>query len=237
MMTMKKTLLITVILIVFSCNFKKDHASSKILNSSPKKELQKKLSGKEVVTQLEKLTYFKLTAPSDLDTVKLGFENNYNKLHFFQGPMQEETLLFLDHRYYWIDCETLFEIDGLTLYLKQVRRTFEKLNLVLEFANEKSDQDQNYWKHTIELNGIEYIAYEGTFSDLDWAIAYVNFIEMLNAALRKQGSQEQFYPINCGNTGSFVLLSPQQFDFVSKHYPNDNEHPTTLSAWKSIFDL
>ncbi|SFW17777.1 hypothetical protein SAMN02927921_00358 [Sinomicrobium oceani] len=51
--------------------------------------------------------------------------------------------------------------------------------------------------------------------------------------LGRQGSDEQFYPIDYGNDGTFVLLTAKQFDFVLRNYPMDNKHPTTLSAWKS----
>jgi len=139
----------------------------------------------------------------------------------------------MDNRYYRLDCEELFEIGGLTEYLVQVKPTFEKLGLKLEFANEKSEQDQNSWKHTIELNNVEYTAFDGQFSDLDAEVAYINFLEMLNAELKRQNSDEQFYPIKSGNDGMFVLLTPKQLDFVNKNYPIDNEHPTTMSNWKS----
>ena len=230
---MKQILLIISLSIFLACNSKKDSAVSKIKNPNPQKEIQKKLSGKEVVSELEKLGYFNLTSTSELDSVKADFQKSYNDLNFFQGPMRGETMNFKDNRYHWIDCEELFEIGGLTEYLTQVKPTFEKLELQLKFANEKSEQDQNSWKHTIELNGIEYVAFDGQFSDLDWGIAYVNFIEMLNAELRRQNSEEQFYPIDCGNDGMFVLLTPKQLDFVNRNYPIDNKHPTTMSNWKS----
>ena len=211
--------------------------NSKIQNKNPKKEIQKKLSGKEIVEELEKLDFFILTNQLELEEVKANFEKAYTDLNFFQGSMRGETLSFMDNRYYWVDCEELFEIGGLTEYLTQVKRTFEKLGLELEFANEKSIQDQNRWKHTIELNGTEYVAFDGQFSDLDWGIAYVNFIEMLNAELRHQNSNERFYPINCGNNGMFVLLTLTQLDFVNRNYPVDDEHPTTMSIWKTINGL
>lgn len=217
-----------------ACNSKKNSAVSKIKNPNPEKIILKKLSGKEVVTELEKLGYFNLTKVSELDTVKATFEKAYSDLNFFQGPTRGETLNFMDNRYHWVDCEELFEIGGLTEYMAQVKPIFEKLGLELEFANEKSEHYQNSWKHTIELNGIEYTAFDGQFSDLDWGIAYINFIEMLNAELRIQNTDEQFYPISCGNDGLFVLLTPNQLNFVNQNYPIDNEHPTTMSTWKSM---
>ncbi|RDK83530.1 hypothetical protein [Marinirhabdus gelatinilytica] len=230
---MKHIFLFIILFTFLACNSKKERAVSKIKNPNPEKVIQKKLSGKEVVAGLEKIGYFNLTNESELDTVKATFEKSYTKLNFFQGPMHGVTLNFMDNRYQWVDCEELFEIGGLTEYLKQVKPTFEKLGLELEYANEKSEQDQNRWKHTIELNGIEYTAFEGQFSDLDWGIAYVNFIEMLNAELRRQNYEEQFYPINCGNDGMFVLLTQEQLNFVNRYYPMHNEHPTTIGDWKS----
>lgn len=229
---MKHLFLIIFLLTFLSCNSKKDSAVSKIKNPNPEKVIQKKLSGKEVVEELEKLGYFNLTNESELDSVKADFQKTYTDLNFFQGPMRGNTLNFMDNRYQWVDCEVLFEIGGLTEYLKQVKPTFEKLGLELIFENEQSEQDQNGWKHTIELNGIEYTAFDGQFSHLDWGIAYVNFIEMLNAELRRQNSDEQFYPINCGNDGMFVLLTLKQLDFVNRNYPIDDEHPVTMSNWK-----
>jgi hypothetical protein len=216
-----------------ACDFKEDKAVSKIKNPDPERKILKKLTGKEVVTELEKLGYFNLTEKSELIKVKADFEKSYTELNFFQGSMRGETINFMDNRYHWVDCEELFEIGGLTKYLTQVKPTFEKLGLNLEFANEKSKQDQNTWKHIIELNGIEYIAFKGQFSDLDWEIAYVNFIDILNAELNRQNSDEQFYPIRCGNDGMFVLLNPNQYNFIKRTYPIDDEHPTTLNNWKN----
>jgi len=234
---MKHIFLIIFISTFFGCNSKKDNASSKIRNENPKKEVRKKLNGKEIVAELEKLNYFNLTDKTELNMVKAGFEKSYTDLNFFQGPTRGETLNFMDNRYHWVDCEELFEIGGRIEYLRQVKPTFKKLGLELEFANEKKEQDQNSWKHTIELNGIEYTGFDRQFSDLDWGIAYVNFIEMLNTELKRQKSDEQFYPINCGNDGMFILLTQKQLEFVNRNYPIDNEHPKTMGAWKSINGL
>ncbi|MEM8508162.1 MAG: hypothetical protein AAF717_10050 [Bacteroidota bacterium] len=234
---MKFLYLIIFLSTFLSCNSKKDSAVSKIKNPNPEKTGQKKLSGTEVVEELEKLGYFNFTSESELDTVKADFKNSYNDLSFFQGPTREESLRFLDNRYHWIDLEELFEIGGLTNYLAQVKPTFEKLGLELEFGNEKSQQADNSWKHTIELNGIEYVAFDGHFSDLDWGIAFVNFIEMLNAELRRQNSVEQFFPVNSKNDGMFVLLTPEQLDFVLSIYSVENENPTTMGTWKSLNGL
>lgn len=234
---MRNIIFLALLTILLCCNTNKEKASSKIRNKNPKKEIQKKLNGKEIVDGLEKLDFFNLTDQSELPEVKADFEESYKNLNFFQGKLRDESLDFMDSRFYWVDCEELFEIGGLTEYLGQVQRTFKNLGLKLVFENEESSQDEISWRHTIELNGNEYVAFDGQFSDDDWGFAYVNFIEMLNSELRIQGSNEQFYPINCGNDGSFVLLTVQQLMFANSHYPINNEHPTTLSNWKSAVGL
>lgn len=234
---MKQLLIFIFIATFLGCNSKKNSSSSKIKNENPKAHIQKKLNGKEIVNGLEKLDYFRLTDSLELEEVKAYFENSYTDWTFFQGPMRGETLEFMDNRYFEVDCEVLFETGGLTEYLGQVKRTFKKLGLNLEYGNEQSSQDEINWKHTIELNGNEYAAFDGKFSDDDWGIAYVNFIDMLNAELRLQGSSEQFYPINCANDGFFVLLTVKQLMFVNSHYPINMEHPTTMSNWKNAVGL
>src|SRR5690606_15327787 len=99
---MKPLFLIIFFLTFLACNFKKDSAVSKIKNPNPEKVIQEKLSGKEVVAELEKLGYFNLTNESELDTVKADFQKAYTDLHFFQGPMRGETLNFMDNRYQWV---------------------------------------------------------------------------------------------------------------------------------------
>lgn len=192
------------------------------------------LSGKEIVAELSKLDFFKLTDKSDLKITKAEFEISYNELSFFEGLMKED-LIFTDNRFYFIDSETLFEGGGLIQYLETVKLSFDKLNLKLVFSEEYNNQTEKYWKHTIRLNGKEYIAFDNDFSENDWGISYLNFIEMLNSELKLQQSKEQFYPITSGNDGRIVLLTNEQFEFVKSNYPNNGEHPKKVSEWKNSY--
>lgn len=206
-------------------------------NEGQEEKPTKKLSGKEVVEKLEELGFFKLTDESELEEVQVAFQESYTEWGLFEGEMRGETLQFKDNRFYRIDCEALFEVGGLTEYLSPVQRSFHKLGLELAFDNEKSDQDSNRWIHTIELNDTEYTAFDGSFSHDDWNIAFVNFIEMLNAELSRQSSNEQFYPVRGGNDGAMVLLTSKQFEFVRAHYPRDEGHPMTMGEWKEKHGL
>ena len=218
---------------IFACNSKAQNNDLKTEEKTAEKNIKSKLNGKQIVHELEKLNFFNLTDKAELNEEKIELEKAFNELNFFEGKLRGETLNFVDNRFYSIDSEELFEIGGLTNYLKIVKPTFEKLGLKLNYSNEKSSQTKEYWKHTIELNGKEYVAFDNNFGELDWGIAYVKFIEMLNAELEAQKSDERFYPISAQNDGRLVLLTKNQFEFVKENYPNDNEHPKTLEDWKN----
>ncbi|WP_289659330.1 hypothetical protein [Flavobacterium panacagri] len=196
----------------------------------------KKLSGKEIVSKLNRLNFFNLTDKKDLKISKEDFEKSYNELSFFEGYMRDD-LSFTDNRFYVIDSETLFEGGGLTEYLEIVKKSFDKLNLKLLISDEFESQSDKHLLHKIKLNGKEYIAFDNDFGNYDWTIAYLNFIEMLNDQLKIQGSDEQFYPISSGNDGKIVLLTKEQFEFVKENYPNDYNHPKEIVDWKDGFDF
>ena len=229
---MKKYTYLIFTVLVISCNSKTQNNAQKTESNLVEKSSKTKLNGKQIVQELEKLNFFNLTIKSKIGAEKEELEKTFNELNFFEGKLRGETLEFLNNRFYFIDCEELFEIGGLTNYLKIVKPTFEKLNLSLKYSNEKSNQTEKYWKHTIELNGKEYVAFDNEFGDLDWGIAYVKFIEMLNAELAMQKSEERFYPISAKNDGRIVLLTKKQFEFIKENYPNDNEQPKDLEQWK-----
>ena len=224
-------LVIGLLFFVFRLN-----AQNKVNNRGNLSNNKSKLSGKEIVAELSKLDFFKLTDKSDFKITQAEFEISYNELRFFEGLMKED-LIFTDNRFYFIDSETLFEGGGLIQYLETVKLSFDKLNLKLVFCEEYNNQTEKHWKHTIKLNGKEYVAYDNDFSENDWGISYINFIEMLNSELKLQQSKEQFYPISSGNDGRMVLLTDEQFEFVKANYPNDSEHPKKMEDWKRGYGL
>lgn len=229
---MNKTLLLLAGFLCLSCNSKSQNKDAESISQKPQEVAKAKLTGSQIITSLEKLKFFNLTEEKDLTETKAQFENAYTKLDFFEGTMAGESILFTDNRFYAIDSEALFEGGGLIPYLKTVKKTFDKLNLKLDFSDEFNKQTDKHWTHKIKLNGKEYTAFDAAFGANDWNISFVNFIEMLNDQLRLQKSNEQFYPISSGNDGRMVLLTPEQFEFVKANYPKDNEHPKEINDWK-----
>lgn len=230
---MNKLIPLFLCILLISCNSKKQNNISESEAKSIIEKTKTKLTGKQIVEELEKLNFFNLTEKGDIAESKSVIENSYNEFNFFEGKMKGESLIYTDNRFYIIDAETLFEVGGLTECLKTVKKSFDKLKLKLEVSDEYNNQTEKHWTHKIKLNGKEYIAYDNDFSDLDWGISLVNFIEMLNDQLKLQKSNEMFYPVNSGNDGKIVLLSSEQYEFVKANYPNDIEHPKTLSDWKT----
>lgn len=218
-------------LALISCNSKVQN-DNKQKQEFQNKKTNHKLSGKQIISKLESLNFFKLTDEKDLKESKAEFEKSYNELDFFEGKMKNDSMIFTDHRFYAIDSEELFETGGLTDYLKIVKTSFDRLNLKLEISNEVSVQTENHWTHKIKLNGKEYIAFDNDFGESDWGISYINFLEMLNDQLKLQNSPERFYPISSNNDGRIVLLTKAQFEFVKSNYPIDKEHPMEISDWK-----
>ena len=130
-----------------------------------------------------------------------------------------------------MDGEELYEEGGLIYYLDEVKPTFEKLGLTLKYANEKVEISDTNLKHTIELNGREYIAYTGEYNDLIWGYAAYNFALMLNEELKIQNSLERVYLISGGNDGRMVFLTEELYDFITSVYPKDEERPMEIGDW------
>jgi len=71
-----------------------------------------------------------------------------------------------------------------------------------------------------------------TLENYDCGIAYVKFIEMLNAELDAQKSEERFSQF-FQNDGRLVFTNKKSIEFVKENYPNDNEpFRETLEDWK-----
>ena len=212
---------ISIVLLLFGCN-----------NSGHNNSKPEKAPVDTVVNQLIYADLFNITDLRYLDSAKQNLIESYVKYNYFGGYTYPDSLRYVDYRFYNIDSEELFEIGGLTEYLDLVRPTFERLKLKFDYKNERSIVNDNYWKHTIEVNGKEYIAFEGKLESYDlWDMSYLNFIKMLNDQLSLQGSDEQFYPIRSANDGMIIMLTKKQFEIVKKYYPNDNNHPKSIENW------
>lgn len=199
--------------------------------SGQKNTGKKSIKGSFVVECLDEVGYFALTDSANLNAVKKDVAESYEKLSYFGGVLSDTSLHCLDNRFYWIDSETLFEVGGLTEYLDQIKNTFSRLGLKLEYTDEKNifdEKNENYWKHTIVLNDREYTAFDGEMDMMSWEMAFRYFVEMLNDQLRLQGSKEQIYMVYTGNDSQIVFLTDEMYRVVKEYYPDDENLPRSL---------
>ena len=203
-------------------------------------EKNPKISGQFVIDEFDKANFFNLTDKDKIDEAKESMISSYEDLQYFGGLTYTDSLVFVDHRFYSIDQEELFELGGLVTYLNNVKSSFNLLGLKLDYENENNNEESqknNYWKHTIELNGKVYTAFEGQMNGKCWGIAMINFAEMLNDQLKRQNSEEQVYLIYNDNDGMIVFLTQKMYELVLKYYPNDQNRPMTVEQWKKYYKI
>lgn len=215
---MKITFYLLLLLLTTSCT-----------NPSDTKKQSTQKTDSSIVSELEKAGFFSLIDSDKIEEAKKAVNDSYKDNYF--GCIYD-----IDNRFYFLDEEELFELDGLVVYLTKAKKTFEKLGLKLEIANENNHEETftgNYWKHTVELNGKEYIAFEGKTNEYTWFRATIYFVEMLNDQLKLQNSEERVYIIGEGNSAEFVFLTPKIMQVVKKYYPEDENFPQSVEELKN----
>ncbi len=96
-------------------------------NNKVRKELQEE--GKEFVTVLEKLDYFKYTDPSDLHKIKNEIIEYYDPEMGFFTYWKDEKELSEDYRILNIDWDTLNENDSISKIIKNLHPSFQKIGV------------------------------------------------------------------------------------------------------------
>lgn len=201
-------------------------------DTTTKTETKPTVSGKEVIDKLDELGYFKYADPADIDEIKKEMTTSFDEHNVLNSPIDDETLKPKDLRQYFCDGEELFELGGLTYYLGQVKPTFEKMGLRLNWTDETDNFEGDNWDHRITLNGQEYPAFVGNMNSMDvWGIAAKNYVAMLNDQLEKQGSDERVYPISGGNDGQIIFLTNEQYKYIKTVYKDDEFSPLPLTEW------
>jgi hypothetical protein len=193
------------------------------------------ITGQQVVDTLAALGYFKYTDADKLDTLKHEIATTYDDvkvlttINEYKPPHEPYC-----RRFYFCDGETLFELGGVVDYLKDIKPTFDKLNIPLEWKDDYFSKDGT--EHTIIINGKKYTAYKGAADDLRaWGIATKNFVEILNDQLAIHKSDERVYPILFNNDGRIIFLTKPQYDFIFEHF-DERERPMEVNHWWKTFN-
>lgn len=173
------------------------------------------VSGKEFVTNLEKLGYFKYAEPKDLDSLKATMIRLYDPTNELVTIWDDETSLPKDYRLYWCDSEALFEARGFREMLARLQPTFDRIGLKINVTShiEEWDAKNNWLNHTITINGNYYTVFKN-FTGTGWGEAAQTFADILNNELKLQNKEDRVYLINSGNEGRLIFLNPTQFKYI-----------------------
>jgi len=196
------------------------------------------IDGKEFVTNLEKLGYFKYANPKDLDSLKANMIDMYDPTNELVTIWDDKTLTPKDYRLYWCDSEALFEAGGFMQMLDQLQPTFHKIRLELTVARhiEEWDSKNNWLNHSVTINGTNYTIFKN-FSGTGWGEAVQTFADILNNELRLQNKEERIYLIHGGNDGRIIFLSPTQFNYIDSIYSNKEWKPLKVNDWCREMDV
>lgn len=189
-----------------------------------------KITGQAVTDTLEHLGYFRYADSSNLDTVKREIIEAFDMDKVLSSvDLPDRPYTPLCFRLYGCDGEDLFEYGGIVSKLQDIKPTFDKLKIPLQWKDDWYSDDGK--EHTITINDKRYFAFKGDPNDMRvWGWATKFFIEMINDQLTIHNSEERLYPIMAGNEGRIVFLTKPQYDFIRKHFDN-KEGPLEVEEW------
>jgi len=224
-------ILLTLLIVSFSKRKKKNETSLGISKPS----VSASITGQNFIDTLTRLGYFKYTDSENLDTLKNEIASVFDRAKVLtttfivKPPFQPFC-----YRLYSCDGETLFELGGVEDYLKDIKPTFDKLNIPLQWKDDHFSDDAT--EHSIIINDKKYFPFKGDPNDLKaWGIATKNFIEIINDQLTIHNSDERVYPILFNNDGHIIFLTDKQYHFVSQYLDN-TERPMEINLWWQTFN-
>ncbi len=212
-------LVFALLILVSSCEGVNEEANSKKYPSS------------KIIHTLDSLGYFNLTPLEELDSLKTDLIETYESLNLFEGKRFYDSSKYVDHRFYWLDGEELFEDGGIINYLNEIKPTFDKLGLNLEFKNDSIAIAKSNLVHSIVINDSNYLAFNGKMDYSSWGVATYNFAKIINNIFERQGSSERIYLISGGNDGRMVILTNEMHSYLKSVYQIDDEFPMEVDEW------
>lgn len=190
------------------------------------------VSGKEFVTNLEKLGYFKYAEPKDVDSLKATMIRLHDPTNELVTIWDDETSLPKDYRLYWCDSEALFEAGGFKEMLARLQPTFDKIGLKINVTShtEELDAKNNWLNHSVIINGTNYTIFK-KFTGIGWGEAVQTLADILNNELKLQNKEDRIYLIHGGNDGRIIFLNLAQFKYIDSVYNNKEWKPLEVKEW------
>lgn len=203
-----------------------------------KKNVKPDVSFSQIVTTLDESGYFKYAETSDIPELKKEIESslsdsNYlSTIHFAESPFHSK-----DYRHYHFDGEDLFEADGFTGKLNDMKNLFDKMNFKIDITNYIEDyESEDGINQSITLNGKNYIIFK-KFTGFGWGEAAQRFAEIINDQLEIQGINERLYLCNGGNDGNAVFLTEEQFELLDPILKHATDRPLRIEDWCRVMQV
>lgn len=189
-----------------------------------------KKTPEQIIVELEELGYFKYVPQESLDEYKNSLIANINGgwldfpnqilLDLNNGRrIQRDKPNSVDKRSVNVNGESLFR-GGLESTLADFVPLFETRNLKLDVSNNNEEYTNNNenLKHSINLNGNEYLIFDGKMQRGGSEVKYLRTLfSALNEELKNQSHQsEQFVPLTSIETVYFLLIDSSIKDYIKK---------------------
>ncbi|SDS40816.1 hypothetical protein SAMN04515667_2108 [Formosa sp. Hel1_31_208] len=219
---------------IFIAAREKDNPLYQFINT----EKDSKITAKEFVNKIDALGYFKYTETKNLNALKQNHLESFSQGGSWGGIWDEETNLPLDNRYYICDGESVYEQDGFTEMLDEMKSTLEKIGFTLHIDDHFEEWDnQNEWlNHRITINGNEYVIFKN-FKGYGWGEAVQRLAEILNSEFKKQNIAERVYLINGGNDGSLIFLDDDLYHYFYNVFTDPQWKPLEVNEWMEVMGV
>lgn len=190
-----------------------------------------------IVNELDAAGYYKYTDPENIPDLKDDLVNSLSTSGVLSTIEDFDTSVPLDYRYYCLDCEMLYEQDGVKEQLETMQPTFDKIGLALNISHHIEEvSPDKLVDHRITINGKHYTIL--TYFDKDgWGETAQRFVEILNDQLTLQQKDEQLYLINAGNDGGCAFLTDEQFSIIDRALKDELWKPLKVTEWCRVFKV
>lgn len=175
---------------------------------------ERKLSFSE---RLESVNYFEFTITQFKAQLISEIQSFYNKTGSLTSTYNNDKSTC--NKQFFCDNENLFELGGFRSQLEYMENGFDK---VADFKNLLNSIPESY-------------NYEAK-PESNWNDAVVEFSNLVNQHLNKEGSKYNIYPANAGNEGLMYILSEEQFNLLNKHIDDRPVRPHKIIEWNRIYN-
>lgn len=199
---------------------------------------KKKTNPKQFIEALEQKGYFKYVTQDNIDKIKLEMANDFHPKATVPMAWDEEANTSIDLRSHFCDGEDVFEQEGITNMLNDLKPHFKAFGLKIDITQHYEEwDDKKGLNHTITINNTNHIIFENYDEDGGWGLAPKRLAEILNYEFEKQGVEERVYLSMGGNEGLIHFFTDEQYKIIDANLTNKNEKPLSIDKWSKLNGL